>query len=379
MENLNAAELADALACLAQLYGHCDDKEFPRRALRALRELVPCEMAAFELRLDTGDKRAVGVSEPFEVHDDPHFAAFEKHMLDDPLVAMAHETGRIPIVAVSDLVSRRDYEGTGVYDEYFRHYGVRDRLAFSLGGGGPVMMGVALNRTRRGFSDRDRRVLAVVKPHLIQAWHSAQAVGRLRRELGERGIVTPAPQPLEPRELAGDMRGAWARAAGLTPREAAVLAQVALGLTNKQVGRELGISSRTVTKHLENAFPKLGVTTRGAAVALYVGCMAHRGPAADPEARSHRATSRRPAARAADASAGLTPREIEVLREVRAGKTDRQIAAALCIGPATVKKHLGHIFAKLGVATRAAAIARAHGVLRCVLWLCTLWSLVPDV
>jgi DNA-binding CsgD family transcriptional regulator len=272
MEEPNTSELADVLACLSQLYSHCDDEAFPRLALRVLRELVPCEMAAFELRLDTEGKHAIGISEPFEVHDDPLFAAFEEHMLEDPLVAIASETGRIPIVAISDLVSRRDYEETGVYRDYFRHYGVRDRLAFSISGGGPEIMGIALNRSRRGFCDRDRRVLRLLRPHLLQAWRNAQAMGRLQRRLCERSVAPPPPQPLEPWEICPEMRASWTRAAGLTRREADVLAKVAGGLTNKEVGRELNISARTVTKHLENVFPKLGVATRAAAAALYISC-----------------------------------------------------------------------------------------------------------
>jgi DNA-binding CsgD family transcriptional regulator len=268
MADFTTSDLTDALSCLAQLFGHCDDEEFPRRALGALRELVPCEMAAFELQLDTEGKRAIGISEPFEVHDDPLFPAFEAHMREDPLVAMAYETGRIPIVAVSDLVSRRAYEGTGVYCDYFRQYGICDRLAFSLSGDGPEIVGVALNRNRRGFSQRDRRVLRLVKPHLIQAWRNAQAVGRLRRNLQERDVVA---QKL-PARVAGNLQTSWLQSAGLTPREADVLAHVARGLTNKQVARSLVISPRTVTKHLENMFPKLGVTNRAAAAALYASC-----------------------------------------------------------------------------------------------------------
>jgi DNA-binding CsgD family transcriptional regulator len=56
---------------------------------------------------------------------------------------------------------------------------------------------------------------------------------------------------------------------------------------------------------------------------------------------------------------GLTTREAEVLRLVAAGHTDRQVAAALVLSEATVGRHLTHIFAKLGVTSRAAAAAAA--------------------
>ncbi len=57
---------------------------------------------------------------------------------------------------------------------------------------------------------------------------------------------------------------------------------------------------------------------------------------------------------------GLSARELEVLRRVAAGDTNRAIAAALVLSDRTVDRHVSNIFAKLGVSTRAAATARAY-------------------
>ena len=61
----------------------------------------------------------------------------------------------------------------------------------------------------------------------------------------------------------------------------------------------------------------------------------------------------------------LSGRELEVLREVANGNTNAVIAERLHISQATVKTHLLHIYDKLGVSDRAAAVAQAyeHGVL----------------
>ena len=57
---------------------------------------------------------------------------------------------------------------------------------------------------------------------------------------------------------------------------------------------------------------------------------------------------------------GLTHREVEVLRMVADGHTDREIADALFIGFATVRSHLANIYAKLDVRSRTSAIAAAR-------------------
>ncbi len=62
--------------------------------------------------------------------------------------------------------------------------------------------------------------------------------------------------------------------------------------------------------------------------------------------------------------AQLTEREHDVLRHMARGATNAEIAAALIVGEATVKTHVGAIFSKLGVRDRAAAIVFAydHGI-----------------
>ena len=57
---------------------------------------------------------------------------------------------------------------------------------------------------------------------------------------------------------------------------------------------------------------------------------------------------------------GLTARELEVLRLVAEGKTNKQVAAELVISDHTVARHLNNIYAKLAVTTRAAATAYAY-------------------
>ncbi len=64
--------------------------------------------------------------------------------------------------------------------------------------------------------------------------------------------------------------------------------------------------------------------------------------------------------RAPEPETPLSPRELEVLTLVAGGATNREAAARLFISEATVKTHLLHVYAKLGVNDRAAAVAAGY-------------------
>ena len=82
-------------------------------------------------------------------------------------------------------------------------------------------------------------------------------------------------------ERLGVHSSAWEAPEGLTPRECEVLALVADGRSNRQVGEALYISDRTVARHLTNIFHKIGVTSRTQAARYAID----RGMTAAPRGR----------------------------------------------------------------------------------------------
>jgi len=109
-------------------------------------------------------------------------------------------------------------------------------------------------RRRRPFRAQDRRVLSLLSPYLVAAVAAVDA----RTPSGDAGRVAAGP----------DLRAA-AGSSGpggpLTSREVEILAAIAGGATNKEVGAALDVSPRTVQKHLEHIYDKLGVHRRTAA------------------------------------------------------------------------------------------------------------------
>jgi DNA-binding NarL/FixJ family response regulator len=72
------------------------------------------------------------------------------------------------------------------------------------------------------------------------------------------------------RRTAALVGGRAATPGGLSEREAEVMRLVARGQTNRQIATALGISERTVDRHVSNIFAKLDVSSRAAATAFAV-------------------------------------------------------------------------------------------------------------
>lgn len=98
----------------------------------------------------------------------------------------------------------------------------------------------------------------------------ASAGTGMRLSVRNLGTATLGETMLLLAQQRGGAPGRLAEAA-LTPRETEVLSWLAKGKTNRDIADILGMSPRTVNKHLEHIFEKLGVETRAAAAALASG------------------------------------------------------------------------------------------------------------
>jgi DNA-binding CsgD family transcriptional regulator len=145
------------------------------------------------------------------------------------------------IVRITDFYSARQWHSIGMYCDIYRPFGYEHELQLSLPD--PALLAAGPGRTARlffwrgpgpDFSERDRALLVLLRPHLYQACLDAER----RRH--------PVPR--------------------LTPRQNDLMRLLAAGHTNTQIARRLGISDGTVRTHLENIYERLGVSSRTAAV-----------------------------------------------------------------------------------------------------------------
>jgi DNA-binding NarL/FixJ family response regulator len=108
---------------------------------------------------------------------------------------------------------------------------------------------------------------------VLRAAHATAAALEAEPLIAEiEGVARRARISLEPPDVRKLAESDSSRL-GLTPREAEVLALVAAGRTNREIGEELYVSGKTVSVHISNILRKLQVTSRveAAAVAQRVG------------------------------------------------------------------------------------------------------------
>jgi DNA-binding CsgD family transcriptional regulator len=165
-------------------------------------------------------------------------SAFEQLHASDPWpLATNTRQGEGRPQKISDLYSRKQYRNLRIHSELFADLECDHQAAFAIVVDFRRRMCVAVNRSGRDFSSDDLEGLDALRRPLTAC---AARIAQLER-LG-----------IAPRQGRGT----------LSQRESDVLSLVAGGLTDDQVGRRLGISGRTVNKHLEHIYQKTGLRNR---------------------------------------------------------------------------------------------------------------------
>jgi DNA-binding CsgD family transcriptional regulator len=233
-----AVWLVDSLAELNHPAG------FAQVVLPGLATLVGCDVLTYnEIGLAGGKTRYADY--PAGALDPATQPVFAAYVHEHPLVNHYRATGSGEPVMISDFLNRERFHRLGLYAEFFRSIPVEHQIAISLPGPGEEVIGVALSRARHDFCDEERALLSVLRVPLIAALRRAR-----RRRQASQALGAPA----------------CGGVADLTEREIQILRLVAAGRTNIAIAHHLEVSPRTVAKHLEHVYRKLGVSSRAAAV-----------------------------------------------------------------------------------------------------------------
>jgi DNA-binding CsgD family transcriptional regulator len=226
-----------------------DWEGLPPSLLADLMDQIGCDEVSFE-RLDSGPRRG-WILQCIPVPGDDELKVFQgpaqrEHIwschLDCQACSYPERTGDLrSVVKTADFYSARQWHSTSMYRDMLRPQGYEHQIQLCLpdpaersGGPGRTVRLFFFRGPGPDFTERDRAMLVLLRPHLYQACLDAE---RHRH---------PVPR--------------------LTPRQNDLLRLVAAGHTNTQIARRLGISESTVRTHLENIYEKLHVSSRAAAV-----------------------------------------------------------------------------------------------------------------
>jgi DNA-binding CsgD family transcriptional regulator len=216
---------------------HVDDGPvLPWPLLHELKGLIGCHSIA----VSGQDEATLGEFAVQDLPAEPDIELSEEwwraHYWDYLHCSYPQRTGDLrSVTMISDFYSDRQYHQTAMYAGFLRLSDVEHEIMVCLPAGPGRFLKVMFGRGRgTDFGERERAILALLRPHLYTAYVTSE-----HRHLGIRP---------------------------LTARQEELMQYVAAGFSNQQIARRLGVSESTVRKHMENIFARLQVTSRTAAI-----------------------------------------------------------------------------------------------------------------
>ncbi len=239
---------AHLLELIGETQGLLELTDLREGLLTALDRIVPSDWVSINEIGSGPDDVYVVVRPPLpqQMHE-----SFAMHAHENPLIARFARTGDTRPYRFSDVVSRRELHALALYRECYAEIGLEHQLAFIIKVSNASHVAIALSRRARDFTNTERTLLDRARGYLIQIYRNALAYTALLAAHSEPAATMTA------RFLDS----------GLTPAEARVLTRVAHGQSNADVATALGVSERTIGKHLQRTYHKLGVTNRSQAAA----------------------------------------------------------------------------------------------------------------
>jgi len=350
---LRASDLRRILSVLDDLGRVSDLNGFAARGVAGLHRLVPSRAISFH----EIDHRNFGVhpkGEEVRFYREQPYVDWGSDYWEranecrDPYPLCVNHDGRPIVGRLSDAISRRELTGLHFYREMMRPVGREHELKLALPSPNGTCRAFFLTRETCDYSDRELDAMIAIQPHLVHAFdhvHTRELLDRTVRDdqrVGSSGRI--AAVSLGPDDRIG---------ATLGPALELLAAYVGLngGRLPDPLDTWVGEQRRRARSPEIGEPPRSYVVSRGPdrLIARFLAD-GGTGQIVLEERRSESSGA---------APSGLSAREIEVLLFVRDGLTNKEVARRLSIKAGTVRKHLENAYAKLGVGTRTAAVAKA--------------------
>lgn len=284
---------------------------------------------------------------------------YERHLSEHPFIEHYERTQDGKAVKLSDFVSQRQFRRHALYNEFYRLIGVDREMAIWLPAPLPLEVAFAVHRPKADFTDCERCLLNLLRPHLIQAYGNAEAFTQLRQEIEHLGPLLQVLEGIERGVIILGRKDGHVRLANARARQwVAEYFHRPIGLTNRlpeTLERWLKHQGGLLDIKDDAPLPRkpLVMEREGKRLVMRLCCSDSNQSILllEQEHTTTQPFTLEPL--------GLSRREAEVLSWLALGKTNAEIGAILSISLRTVAKHLERIYQKLGVETRTAAALRA--------------------
>ncbi len=271
------------------------------------------------------------------------FPRFQELAHQHPLISRQLQLADFPVHKISDFLSQKSYRRLELYQDVYRHLGVEYQIAATIKLEPGRITAFALSRRRNDYTERDRAILEMLRPHLVIALNNLTLASERQTSLDST----------EPgwRELS--------YATIIVDRQSRILYHTGPGL--KWIGAAL---QEFLPGHISGWLNQAAPNPRHQTMSLNTEageiCIRFV-PTGSPQRRLLVLTAGSQNMIPAPANDfGLSKRELEIARLIGDGKTNAEIAGILGISPRTVQKHIEHIFEKMDVKTRVAVASRLH-------------------
>lgn len=356
MARLNNQQFRRLNKCIAAIYAQCDLQALPQQMIAAITDLIPMERAGYnEIQLEP--RRVLRLVATGDSYPQPLFDVFERYAHEHPLIAYTYRHPEHAPVQISDFLTKAQFHRTHLYNEFFRKIEVEHQMAVGIATHPGIIVGLAINRARYGFSETDRTMLDHLRPHLQQAYRNAAALELVtqRQQQTEELLQTVAPGLLLV-SPAGEIHHATDAARRLLAKY--FPQSISFDRLPEDwidwLGEHIG-SARDAAGPPRPCFPFMEYRPGRC---LSVRLIPRRDETYCLILQEHSIEQRIKAYQ----QLTLTPRQAEVLAWLVMGKTDAEIALLLGTSQRTIEKHLERIYETLGVQSRVAAVMKAMEV-----------------
>jgi DNA-binding CsgD family transcriptional regulator len=309
------------------------DEPFPVELVDSFRRVLRSDWATFD-EMDREERLML-------THIDvPHIQSAEEdapdlwEMLEEhPLCRYHRNSPDRGAVKLSDFLTARQLRSSRYWEDWFAPWGVTDELEVGISPSNRFTRNFIFDRTSGTYTERDREVLNVLRPHLVALYDRAR----------ERRLASALAEAVD--------ASSTAAVVGFSTGRLLEYATTAAGrLVREYFLQELGtrlpaeVADWLDAPADESSDPRRPLLVDAPRGRLTVTLVADGTLLLREQPR--------------DDSGRLTDRENEILALVSEGATNAEIAERLWITPGTVRKHLEHVYDKLGVRNRTAAAAR---------------------